>query len=1773
MSDPEIPKVITNPQVGISYPIKTLIHNGLNSQVYRIQSSSDQPAQILKVLNSTYPTPRQIKRYQHEFKLSHQHQLSGVIKSYALEDYQSTLAIIFEDINGTSLKNWAGQQPVSVATFLPIAIQVVDCLAQLHSIQVIHKDLNPDNIVINPEKNILKLIDLGISSQFKHEMLSMEPPSTLEGTLAYISPEQTGRMNRALDYRTDYYSIGITFYELLSGHLPFGIHDPLEVIHCHLAEEAPPLHTLDLGIPQSLSDIIQKLMAKNAEDRYQSSLGIQSDLKYCWEQWQATKMIPTFSLACLDIPERFQVSQKLYGREQTIQTLLQAFEEISSTATLQSQFILIAGYSGIGKSSLVQELYKPISQKRAYFTSGKFDQFQRTTPYSAIVEAFSRLIQQVLTESESQLQQWRESLIGALGTNSQVIINVIPALELIVGAQPPSPTLAPAESQNRFNRVFQQFVRVLSCMDHPLVLFLDDLQWADTASLKLLQLVLSDPQMQSLLIIGAYRSNEVHETHPLMRTLATLKQDGIEPQMLYLDPLNLSQIAQLLADTLDQTTETVYPLAQLILGKTGGNPFFINEFLKTLEAEHLIVFDPSIQTWNWSLAQIESQQITDNVVDLMTAKLQKLSQSVQHLLCYAACIGPTFDLPILSLVADQTPTEISQILEPALLSGLILQKSQARISQYSFLHDRVQQAAYELVRSDQKVALHLRIGQLLQQQLSQNPDTLFEVVDHLNLGSSLLEPREKQAVAQLNLEAGTRAKQATAYQAAEHYLSAGVSYLSDDQSLGALRYSLLREWAEVQYLLGQFEASKMTIDCLLSCDLTARQLAEVYSLLIVQYTIQTNYQAALVAGQEALAALGITLPLTDVEAAFETEYAKLQAVLGSRLLPSLEHLPPITNPDQIFAVELLSNLGSAAYRYDRRIWQLIVAISINLFLEHGNVPQSCYGYSNYGTLLGSVLGDYQAGYESALLSLRLSQRYQNRTQTARACFILGNFVQSWVRPVSEAEAINQMGVDAGLETGEFQYVGYTLSYRITNLFFQGKPLFEVMPALQEALRFCQRLKNQWAIDSLLGYQVVIEQLSGAALDQPSLTEAEYVEACTQHKSFSGLCRYYILQGIAYYLNRQPHQALTMLEKATPLLDFILGVVSVAEHSFFEALVLAELTSDSSHPRLQQALKRLDHWSQTCPHNFLQKAQLIEAEQARIEGAHWKAAQLYDEAISNAKAHGFLQDEAIACERAALFWLNHQKADFAETYLLKAHYAFNRWGALQKGQQMEAQFPWLDRTQTLNRPSSILRSPSDVDPIQITTSTENEQLSERIDLSTVIKASQVLSGELVLDHLIAKLMKIVLENAGAQKGYLLLPTQSQPGALAIEAESTVKTGTINLLQSIPLDQLDPTTQLPLLPSSIVNYVSRTQKGLVLNDGAHEDPFTHDPYILAVQPKSVLCTPLVNQGRLTGMVYLENNLTAGAFTVDRINVLNMLCSQAAISIESSRLYHTLERKVTERTAELALANQEISRLNEQLSVENQRMSTELEVTRQLQQMIVPSLEELSAIPDLDIAGYMEPASEVGGDYYDVLVDQGRIKLGIGDVTGHGLQSGVIMLMVQTAVRTLLVAQEEDPIQFMSILNRVIYDNVQRMATDKNLTLSLVDYQDQTLKLYGNHEELLVIRQDGSLERIDTIDLGMPIGLLEDIREFVNHIELRIDPGDVVVLYTDGVTEARNSDKKMYGLPRLCEVVRSHRELPSHQIQQTVIQDLQDFIGTQAIRDDITLVVVKLRSISEM
>ncbi|NEP12850.1 MAG: serine/threonine-protein kinase PknK, partial [Symploca sp. SIO2C1] len=972
------------------------IYVGNRTLVYRAIQTTTEQSVIIKVLRNPRPNFHELVRFRNQYIITRNLEYPAIVQPLALERYWNGYALVMPDDGALSLLEYWEQSTGDLSQFFSIAIQLTEALHYLGQQHIIHKDIKPANILICRENRQVKLIDFSISSLLPKEQQQLANPNVLEGTLAYISPEQTGRMNRGIDYRTDFYSLGVTLYELLTGVLPFHSSDPMELLHCHIAKAPLPLDDLldtqgNLH-PKAISEIILKLMAKNAEERYQSALGLKHDLERCWQQLKAIGEIAPFELAEWDICDRFLIPEKLYGREAEVQTLLDAFERVANG---NSEMILVAGFSGIGKTAVINEVHKPIVEKRGYFIKGKFDQFNRNVPFSAFVQAFRNLMGQLLGESDAALAIWQEKILDAVGTNGQVILEVIPELEHIIGKQPNVPQLSGSAAQNRFNLLFGKFVQVFTTQDHPLVIFLDDLQWIDSASLNLLKLLINESETgseaQYLLVLGAYRDNEVFPLHPLMLTLDEIGKHGATLNTLTLAPLSEIDITQLVADTLLCTVEIATPLSKLVYQKTQGNPFFATQFLQGLYAENCIVFDlprfpftkeASQGGWQCDLTQVRQLALTDDVVEFMVGRLQKLPEATQNVLKIAACIGNQFDLQTLVLICEQSEEEVATHLWIALQQELVLPISEAykffqgeqpddevaeifAIS-YRFLHDRVQQAAYSLIPEDQIQITHLRIGRLLLNRTSSRniEDNIFDIVNQINLGINLItQPSERYQIATLNFTAAKKAKIATAYAASLNYCKNACLLLpkncwQEDYKFTLFLYELA---AESAFLSGNIREAQTLINTLSYNTINILDRVKIYEIQIQISISQKRTLEAIKIGVDFLSNLGMTLPESPDERDVKYCLFELSRKLSQSHLASLASLPIMRDEKQLALMRILSALLNAAYLGMPNLLPIIVAKQVDLSVTYGNTDISPSAYANYGLILCSVADDIEQG--------------------------------------------------------------------------------------------------------------------------------------------------------------------------------------------------------------------------------------------------------------------------------------------------------------------------------------------------------------------------------------------------------------------------------------------------------------------------------------------------------------------------------------------------------------------------------------------------------------------------------------------------------------------------------------------------------------------------------------------------------------------------------------------------------------------------------------------
>ena len=1529
-----------------------LIQAGATTVIYRGQREEDEKPAIVKILKHEYPTLEEITRIKHEYEISKNLELSGIIKPYSLENYQNGLALILEDFGGRSLQEFICDRPIPILDFLNIAIQLASSLGELHKNNIIHKDIKPSNIIINPKTLEVKIIDFSIASRLVKEIPKISNPKLLEGTLAYMSPEQTGRMNRSLDYRTDFYSLGVTFYEIITGQLPFKSADTLELIHCHIAKTPAAPDRIIPEIPQAISEIVMKLLAKTAEERYQSAWGLKADLETCLTQLQNTGKLENFPIGQLDYASQLNVPQKLYGRQQEVAKLIAAFDRVAGGDNKQSktELLLVSGYSGIGKTSIIKEIHKPILRQRGYFIAGKFDQFKRNIPYASIIQAFQSLMRQLLTESTDKLQIWKNKLLEVLGQNGQVIIDVIPEVELIIGKQPEIPQLPPTEAENRFNRVFKQFIYVFTQKEHPLVIFLDDLQWADSASLKLMQLLMTDPDSQYLLLIGAYRDNEVSYTHPLIKTIEEIQKSGISVNHIVLQPLNLDDVKQLIADSLKQTTEKVNYLAELIFNQTGGNPFFLTQLLQELKSENLLRFNfTSLPTgeikgeWQWNIEEIQAIGIADkSAVELVASRIQKLPLATQEVLKLAACVGNRFTLDVLSIVNEKSPSETAIELYWALQTGLIiplsesykiplvfdLEKSKIYSVAYKFLHDRVQQAAYFLIPESQKQATHLKIGLLLLQNApgEEIEANIFDIVNQLNLGIDILtQQSEKDELARLNLIAGRKAKAASAYEQAFKYLNAGLELLSANawDNNYDLAWALYVEATESAYLSGEFERMQQLAEIVVQKAKTMLDKIKVYECKFLACVADRKLLEAIEIALQTLKLLGVNFPEEPTEEDINRALAETASLIPENGIEGLMNLPHMTDAYSLAAMQILSSIIPAAYHAAPKLYLLIVLSQVNLSITHGNAPVSAYAYSAYGLILCGIANNIELGYQFGQLALNLLSQLGDKSTKVKVLLAVATFILHWKCHLKETLSLFEAGYQSGIESGDLETTAWNYYFESQASYLIGEELTSLECKIESYNHAIRQLKQQLPLNDNEILRQVVLNLMGRCVDPCCLIGEAYNEerSLPQHQAANDMQALYYLylhKLILCYLFGNYSQA---LENATLAAKYVTSVPAqpiVPHFYFYDSLVrlaiynsLSELEQNLVLRQVQANQKKMRFWARHSPYNYKHKYNLVEAEKARVLGQNMKAMEYYDKAIEAANEQGYIQEEALANELAALFYISRGRKKISKTYMTDAYYGYIRWGSQAKVRQLDEKYPQLISRTVVKETAGF---ENNINPTTTTSGTS----SGLLDLATVMKATHAISSEIVLEKLLEKLIKILIENAAAQKGFLILAKSDK---LTIEAAAVAGKDEVVVLQSIPVETSDE------LPISVINYVARTQEDVVLARATKEGLFTSDRYILNYQPLSLLCAPILYQGKLIAILYLENNLATGVFNQERLKLLKLLTSQVAISIENSLLYHTLEEKVLDRTRELQEKNEQLSKTLQQVkTMQNQIIAQE-------------------------------------------------------------------------------------------------------------------------------------------------------------------------------------------------------------------------------------------------------
>lgn len=1499
------------------YSISEVIYALEDTVVARAQAANGERV-VLKYQNCTQSSSELDARWQHEFSVLQSIQSKWVVHALDLKRIEHSLVLVLEDFGSCNLAHLLAQKEVDLADRMALAMQLCSAISAVHASRLIHGDISSKNVLVDVVGMRLKLCDFGLSTRLDHAQKPGQD-AALRGTLEYMSPEQTGRTNLDVDYRSDFYSLGITLYELFSGRTPFQSHDPMTLLHAQIAIMPTPLHVLKPTIPEALSLIVQKLLCKSPDDRYQSSFGLFHDLSECAQQWHKCRRIELFQIAKADVPERFCVANKLYGRANERESLIQAFERVSyGRAELQ----LISGYSGIGKTALVSELHRPIIARRGYFIRGKCDQFARNQPYSALIQAFQQLLQQLAVEGEQRRAYWKSELRLSLGENAAAISELLPNLLLLIGTPEPLPDLPAAEHEMRFHIAFTQFVKALSTRTHPLALFLDDLQWVDSATLKLIAHLVSNEDELCTLIIGAYRDNEVDAHHPLPQMVGELMRTNQPVAHISLRDLGIEHVHALIADTLHSDSNDVAELAELCIEKTQGNPFFLGQFLQALEQNGDIHYLRGEGGWRWDIEKIRQRDMTDNVVSLMLEKLHLLPVPTQSLVSLAAHLGDSFDMRQLMAVGDSDAVRIAETLWPALRSGLVLplnegykfagNRQQLELARYRFLHDRVQQAAYALTDPTERLSLQLHSGRQLLR-CSSGSDLqarLFIIVELLNSAVALItDPAERLELLALNIRAGVWAKTASAFSTAitllrqaRLLLGAGAWQSHPEQCL-----LLYKELAEAEYLSGNFDAAEALYPE--AIEATQDVLAKVTLCLVQveQYHIQGRFNDGYRVLSYALSLLGRDFPpsesAADDQAAmalFPQEYAEVEALLAAQSHASLLKAPEMERPEHLLEMRIYSALSHATYQTGRfGSFVLDACRMTRLSLIEGQCALTSVAYVAFVTAR-SVMGQpYSACYELGKLALTLAEQRDAKPPRLVVYQYFPAFYQHWGEPLANTYAAMERGFEIGQSGVNPLSTGYCALLQAVNKFAQGVELETLEAECLRGLKFLQKSRQDKTL-AMLRYGVYLPVEALRSIDAP-IDLADYGEPCAT-QAFGGdfttpsipLALYAAAMIRRAYLFDDAPTWQRYRKQVAMIATCLPDSPSWVEARFYAALgMLREsFTEGEDHSEtLQKDIAAFELWAQGCSENFLHKALLLKAESARRAGAEKTAMDLYARAIDAAKDAEFPVCEALANELYARFWLAQNQRQLANNFIRDAYLLYRRWGARGKCQTIERSWPGVSFRMFETRVFNTGRT---------ATFRNISEQTGLLDLQSLLKANQLLAKEIQLDSLLQKMLEVLLENAGAEHGAIILEDDNQ---LIVEAAGGLIDGRSVQCERIskPLNNYQANGE-PQLPDSIIEYVRLTRAALVLNNPAADERFVNSRYLRLRQPKSLICLPVVTQGKLVALVYLENNLLDNAFTAKQQLTLELLSGQAAISLVNARLYENLEHKVQQRTEEL-------------------------------------------------------------------------------------------------------------------------------------------------------------------------------------------------------------------------------------------------------------------------------
>jgi len=1749
------------------YLIRETLYQGSKFFVYRAKKTDSNIVYILKALGKkSVHYFKTVLGLQNEYNLLTQITSAYVIKPVKWIDTKNFTALVLEDINGKDFTRELRDAPFSVNQFMKFALKIAIGLTDIHRKNIIHQDISPSNIIWNSETGKLQIIDFDIATKYDIKISHSGNPEKLQGTLPYISPEQTGRMNRTVDHRTDLYSIGVIFYEMLTGKCPFVYLDPMEVVYSHLARDPEPPHFINDKIPRPLSDILLKLLSKNAEDRYQSAEGLKHDLEMLQKVFLNLEDWSSIHLGKKDFSGKLQIPEKLYGREQEIKQLLNSYHRVSLGA---KEMLLVAGYSGTGKTALVNEINRPITRDRGYFIGGKFDQLHRTVPYSAFIQALNHLCQLLLSEDQDVLAKWKSNIMQAVGELGKILTDILPQLEFIIGRQPNIPEVGGEEAEKRFNYIFQRFFQVISSKEHPIVVFIDDLQWADFASLNLLKVLMDDKQNQYLLLIGAYRDNEVSLSHPLIATIEEIQQEHGKLATISVRNLSAEHLLEWLQDTLRiVTNQKLERLAHLIYQKTQGNAFFTIQFLENLYKENLLYFDFKQFTWVYDITKMEKQNITDNVIDLLVGRILTLPKRVQEALKLASCIGNVFDLDTLTVILEREKTVHQKTLETALTERLIYPLGEEK---YKFVHDRIQQAAYSLTADKDKKPLHLKIGRLLLktydildgsktiEDIGDAEQHIFTIVNHLNIGIDLIENlQEKLKLAELNLIAEQHARRSGAYKFAQDYMQKSLFLLPSDcwQQHYDLTLSIFNEAIQVSYLCGNFQEVESLVKTLLEYSPNILDQRVAYEYLMHSFISQNQPDIGIKTLLDVFKKLGVDIQFSG-ETETELMLHKVHEILTHKGEDTLKYLPVMRDPEKELALRFFV-IGMTAIIYARQdLLPFITCKMMELSLNHGFTYETPFVFVTYGMVI-NTLGDTSGAYKIGKLSMGLLERISaNEINKPKMNYMIYAYLLGWKEHYKELGKRLKQNCQFALNVGDNEYLGYCLS----NIsFFLNRTDTEV-GALNAMLQVNEEILVQVKqpisiifskIERESNSNLLGEKQNPAALEINS--EENLPESITNIINFSISNRKIFL---SYLFDDYTHIAeyIRDAEKYWAIIQVHLVFWKVDFHfyiplAYLQLYTRTETKADKKNylKKAKESIATMKKWADFGPVNFLHKYYMMQAELYRVAGKNHQAAEYYDKAIEKAFENEYINEAAMANELAAKFYMKNGRDKLATFYFMEAKNCYHRWGAKAKVKHLEDNYP---------KYLSPRISGSTLSRGTIFSSAGGSTTAFALDIRTILKASQTLSSEVELKLLLEKMMQIVIQNAGAQRGLFI---ESKAQQLLVQAEGSTEQVS-DILQALPIGS-------DKAPLSVINYVFRSKQQMVFDNISKDINYSKDSYIKRNQPKSVVCSPVLRKGEFSFIIYLENNLVEGAFTPARLEILNMLSTQIAISIENAELYENLEETVKKRTIAL-------KKTNNKLEESHKKIIDSVNYASRIQKAVLPNPENIAQFfPDHFLLN--RPHSVVSGDFYWIRQIDNKIVVAVADCTGHGIPGALVSMLGMAFLNEivpLLTLQSQlkasDILDELRSKTKKAFKQSGKLSDQQegmDIALCIIDPLNRLLQYAGAYNPLYLIREN---QLIEIKGDRMPIGIHQKEKPFTTH-DIQIQHGDIIYLFTDGFTDQLNEKGlKKFNKKRLKNLLVEINQEPMARQKEILIKRFEEWKGNFPQIDDVLIFGIRLDS----